>query len=179
MESSILPFLPRLHKTDSGKLEWPTKLGYALKSLRSGGVTDSGSLFDFINDVRVESHLLVLSFAVLDDITTYFDEFITRAHAQNFFESILPFMGDLAFRLPALLNDHFSQSKNDSSQIKVLALRVLEQEHPGLVYMSQNHCNIYMSIDSRLTTMEEKVRVCVCVLFLKRVYFFMATTGGH
>ncbi|KAI5084047.1 hypothetical protein GOP47_0000216 [Adiantum capillus-veneris] len=101
------------------------------------GVSGSETLYDFINDVREQSHLPVLSSAVLDGITTYFDELITRARAQNFFESVLPFMGALAFRLPALLNDHFAQSKNVSSQIKLVALRVLEAQQPGLVYMSQ------------------------------------------
>lgn len=78
-----------------------------------------------------------LSTDALHGITVYFDDLITRSTAQNFFESVLPSMADLAHRLPDLLNDHFNKSMNCASTFNLVNLRVLKPQQAGLVYLSQ------------------------------------------
>ncbi|MCO5603199.1 hypothetical protein L7F22_057346 [Adiantum nelumboides] len=62
------------------------------------------------------------------------EQFHAGETPQGFFKDVLPFMADLAFRFPYLLNDHFKQSK---SHLVPDRLRVLMPQEPGLVYMSQ------------------------------------------
>ncbi|KAH7387892.1 hypothetical protein KP509_16G047300 [Ceratopteris richardii] len=141
MDESILPFLPLLERTHSGALQWPSHLEFALKSLIAGPsiseVTSPEALYDFINDLREQSQLSLLSPAAMIGFVTYFDDLITRADAKNFFEEVLPSIADLAFRMPVLMNDHFKQSMSVTPKIPLINLRLLKPQYSGLVYISQ------------------------------------------
>lgn len=133
---SMWRFLPALSVWEGG-VQWPAKLGFALKAVACGALssllTDGEGLCDAVNDMRDQSGLPPLHPAASQGLTSFFDDLIPRAHSKYFFGNVLPRMADLAFRLPDLLKDHV----DDNSLGNGTNLRVLIPQEPGIIFLSQ------------------------------------------
>ena len=135
---------------------WPESVKFALLAISKGPgssqVANGEALYDSIQDMQRESGLphLHLSKRTADGLSLFFDDLLSHAAAQRFFQHMLPNIAKLALSLPSLLGNqheilvkHFSmyQAGNDqfgSAELgPTMILRLLRKHHPGMVILSQ------------------------------------------
>ncbi|XP_021774871.1 poly(ADP-ribose) glycohydrolase 1-like [Chenopodium quinoa] len=145
---SILPFLPPLtpqqSASSSSSLAWPNhQVTDALQQLAQGPtqsrVNSGERLFAAISRIRGSLPLsskdrLAKSTAV--GFAKFFSEMVSEEQSRRWFEDVVPKMGDLVLRLPALLEAHYRECDSVVSGVST-GLRLLEPQQPGIVFLSQ------------------------------------------
>eukprot|EP00249_Psilotum_nudum_P021508 c28133_g2_i1 orf=224-2122(+) len=150
MSDSILPFLPPLENFPAGSFRWPPQLVYPLTLLSRGAQfsrVDCGErLCHHIIDMQQQIGLTSLSSGAVKGLCFFLDQLMTRADAQEFYESVLPAMANLVLRLPLLLESHMKQTERsfcqencnyDKLMNNSVNLRVLYSQQAGLVVLDQ------------------------------------------
>ncbi|CAM6106769.1 unnamed protein product [Calypogeia fissa] len=137
--SSIAPYLP-LHELE-GSLRWMSAAEFALKSVVRGPdtsmVNTAMALYDFIEDIRNENgDLKPLSPQVSFGLHRLCNE---MDDAEEFFNSTLPHIAELALELPDLLEHHEREIKRLSDGMTTpMMLRVLSSQESGVVLLHQH-----------------------------------------
>ncbi|XP_061989385.1 poly(ADP-ribose) glycohydrolase 1-like isoform X2 [Rosa rugosa] len=138
---SILAFLPVVAR--SWSLFWPSQVVETLKDLARGpqhsGVNSGEVLFAAISDLRrslslSSSHPLTPCAA--DGYALFFDEIMPREESGKWFGEVVPALANLLLRLPSLLQVHYQNADGLINGLNT-ALRLLDSQQPGLVFLSQ------------------------------------------
>ncbi|GJN22690.1 hypothetical protein PR202_gb10284 [Eleusine coracana subsp. coracana] len=131
---SALPFLPVVLRGDS--LFWPPAAQESLRALALGPdvsrVVSGDVLADALTDLRQALDLPPLSAHAAEGFAIFFNDLLSRVHAQGWFAEVFPSLARLLLRLPALLEDHYAKAADGES-----GLRILGSQDAGVVLLSQ------------------------------------------
>ncbi|KAK3148787.1 hypothetical protein QOZ80_3AG0208670 [Eleusine coracana subsp. coracana] len=131
---SALPFLPVVLRGDA--LFWPPAAQESLRALALGPdvsrVVSGDVLADALTDLRQALDLPPLSAHAAEGFAIFFDDLLSRVHAQGWFAEVFPSLARLLLRLPALLEDHYAKAADGES-----GLRILGSQDAGVVLLSQ------------------------------------------
>ncbi|KAK7405963.1 hypothetical protein VNO78_07575 [Psophocarpus tetragonolobus] len=135
---SVLPYLPVVMRSSSPF--WPSQAVETLRELGTGRVNSGQHLFEAISDLRNALSLSSepLAPSASHGYALFFDEVMSREESAKWFEYVLPELGNLLFKLPSLLELHYHNNMTiDEGPMLTTALRLLDSQQPGLVFLSQ------------------------------------------
>ncbi|KAL2349430.1 hypothetical protein Fmac_003430 [Flemingia macrophylla] len=142
--SSILPYLPLVMRSSSPF--WPSQAVETLRELGTGRVNSAHHFFVAISDLRNSLSLSSepLAPSASHGYALFFDEVMSRDESRQWFQEVLPALGNLLLRFPSLLETHYQNPNpnimaidGEEDMLTSTALRLLDSQQPGIVFLSQ------------------------------------------